>query len=347
MRTTDGSGLRKRQQGNFTTVPNETVWDEELSTRALGLLVKIASLPDGWDLRSKWLVERSPEGREAVMVAIRELRRLGYYRVERRRRSDGTFVTGVSVSDVRDRDWAAQHAAAAEAQGGNPKWDVSLRLLDDGRVEDEPIARPELPSVEKVQVKSADGFPVNGEPVSGEPVTGEPLTGLADVKERTTTKTSTHLEGVTHVSSDDVEAPPQDIPDGTHRMCPQHRVTPALGPCPPCGDYRRAFERRQSMLDAAAAEERMAAAAAERAAQAEVRQLADAELDECGLCDDEGTAVVDIVEGGTDGKPEKVAVTTKCLHDDGRNRRAVQQRRALRANLSRRSQQPATYGARG
>lgn len=164
MRATDGSGLRKRQIG-FAAVPNDTVWDERLSTRALGLLTKVISLPEDWDLRTDWLVEKSPEGREAVMNTLRELRRAGYYRVERRRRGDGTFVAGVSVSDVSVPEWAAAHAAACQAQNTDkPKWDVSLNLRADGSVEDEPARGP---VDENAQVSPANGFTVSGSAASG------------------------------------------------------------------------------------------------------------------------------------------------------------------------------------
>lgn len=351
MKATDGSGLRKRQSG-FTQVPNETIFDEDLPNRALGILSKVLSLPNGWDLRTEWLLAKCPhEGRDAVMGALRTLRKLGYYRVERRRRPDGTFTTGVSASEVRVPEWAAQHAQACADQGTDkPKWDVSLRLLDDGRVEDEPVERPELGvdlNEANAQVEPPNGFPVSGEPVSGEPVTGEPVTGRPDVKERLTTNTSTHSEGVSLVSRDAAEQPPLDAPDGTHRTCPQHRVTPALGPCTPCGQHRVAWERRESMLAAHEAEERMAAADAERRVQRELRALSDAEQDACGLCDAEGTAIVTVPGPGgpvdDNGNPKPQPVT--CVHDNGSNIRGVLIRRQMREDLAKR--RPAVHGRKG
>src|SRR4051812_11777005 len=75
----DGGGLRKRQRG-FAAVPNETVWDDELAARDLGILTKIIALPEDWDLSTEWLVKKCSEGRDAVMTSLRTLRRLGYYR---------------------------------------------------------------------------------------------------------------------------------------------------------------------------------------------------------------------------------------------------------------------------
>jgi len=189
--TRDGSGLRKRQRG-FAAVPNETVWDEELANRDLGILTKIIALPEDWDLSTEWLVKKCSEGRDAVMTSLRNLRRLGYYRVERRRRPDGTFVSGVSVSDVRVPEWAAQHAEQAREQGTErPKWDVSLRLLADGRVEDEPARGPVDTPGDVTDSEMPDTVTATGKSVTGQPPTGHPVSGPGDVKTQTETQTQT------------------------------------------------------------------------------------------------------------------------------------------------------------
>lgn len=137
---TEDNGLKNWSTG-WVQIPNETAQDSRLSARARGVLVLVLSLPDGWQLHSEWLIKQFSEGRDSVMNAVRELRKHGYYRVERRRRvADGTFTTGVSVSNISRTDWIAQHAAAcAEQDTEKPKWDVSRRLLPDGRVEDQPL----------------------------------------------------------------------------------------------------------------------------------------------------------------------------------------------------------------
>lgn len=189
--TNDGSGLRKRQRNGFAAVPNETVWDDELPTRALGVLTKLIALPEEWKLDTGWLVEKcGGDGREAVMTALRALRRLGYYRVERRRLAGGKFVTGVSVSDVRLPEWAEQHAQACRDQGTDkPKWDVTLRVLDDGRIEDEPARGP----VDKPAGQTGNGFTDSGQTgdrIDRSPV--QPVTGEPDVRTQTETQTETH-----------------------------------------------------------------------------------------------------------------------------------------------------------
>lgn len=206
MTARDGSGLRKRQAG-FAAIPNATVFDAGLSARALGVLVKVVALPEDWDLRMDWLVRQFPEGREAITTAVRELRKLGFYRVERRRRDDGTFTSGVSISDAPLPEWIAQHATACREQGTDrPKWDVSLRVLPDGRVEDEP--RLAIPGTES---DDANTGTADGKPVSGQPVSGKPVTGLPDVKERNTTQTINSLPtGESTPANGGSDCPPVD-----------------------------------------------------------------------------------------------------------------------------------------
>jgi hypothetical protein len=175
---TDGSGLRKRQ-APFTQISNATAQDRQLSARARGVLVFLLSQPVNWTVHQEWLVAQFPEGRTAIMSATRELRRRGHYRVERRRRPNGTFTTGISVSDERNPAWAAQHAAACLRAGSDrPRWDLTLRVLADGRVEDEPPPAPVTESDASVTIdqQSETGHRSTGHRLTGHRETGHRLT---------------------------------------------------------------------------------------------------------------------------------------------------------------------------
>lgn len=175
----DGSGLRKRT-APFTQVSNATAQDTKLSARARGVLLLLLSLPVDWTVHQEWLVAQFPEGRTAVMNATRELRRRGHYRVERRRRPDGTFTTGVSVSDERNPTWAAQHAAACIRAGSElPRWDLTLRVLPDGRVEDEPRPAPVTASDETVTIHQQQE---TGHRSTGHRLAGHRGTGLRSTR---------------------------------------------------------------------------------------------------------------------------------------------------------------------
>ncbi len=113
-------GLRKRVRP-FTTVPNATIEDWTLSFRALGLLVRILRMPEGFVIRSEQLANEGKgqtrngrkanrEGREAVRTTLRELALGGYYRLEKVRLLNNTFVMQNSAAEDPDPLWAEQAA---------------------------------------------------------------------------------------------------------------------------------------------------------------------------------------------------------------------------------------------
>ena len=61
--------------------------------------------------------ESELDGKAAVQSGLRELARLGYYRIERRRLLDGRLMTGTAVSEEPLASWAAEYA---EYQGPVP-----------------------------------------------------------------------------------------------------------------------------------------------------------------------------------------------------------------------------------
>jgi hypothetical protein len=90
---------RSRHTRGFTVLPNALLQDRRLSYTARGLLADLLSRPDGWREDGRHMADTSPQGRIAVAKALRELAAFGYYRVERVRRPDGTFVSESHVYD--------------------------------------------------------------------------------------------------------------------------------------------------------------------------------------------------------------------------------------------------------
>jgi hypothetical protein len=91
---------RIRHARGFTVLPNALLQDRRLSYTARGLLADLLSRPDGWREDGRHMADTSPQGRLAVAKALRELTAFGYYRVERVRRPDGTFVSETHVYDI-------------------------------------------------------------------------------------------------------------------------------------------------------------------------------------------------------------------------------------------------------
>jgi hypothetical protein len=90
---------RSRHARGFTVMPNTLLQDRRLSYTARGLLADLLSRPDGWREDGRRMADTSPQGRHSVAKALRELAAFGYYRVERVRRADGTFVSEAHVYD--------------------------------------------------------------------------------------------------------------------------------------------------------------------------------------------------------------------------------------------------------
>jgi helix-turn-helix protein len=84
----------------FTTLGNEVLRDSRLSYCARGILAYLLSQPDGKRDDIRTLAERTPEGRERVASAMRELEKLGYLTRTKKRTPDGHIYTEVEVFDT-------------------------------------------------------------------------------------------------------------------------------------------------------------------------------------------------------------------------------------------------------
>jgi hypothetical protein len=78
-------------EGQFTQMPNAWLRDRRLSRRARGLLGEIWSHRAGWRITLKSLVAAGPEGRDAIVTAIGELRDAGYLELQQQRGERGRF----------------------------------------------------------------------------------------------------------------------------------------------------------------------------------------------------------------------------------------------------------------
>ncbi|MFI9228602.1 hypothetical protein [Streptomyces rimosus] len=145
--------LRRHLSSGFTVLPNSTLNDERLSFRARGILGWLISKPDNWQVRITAIAAAGKEGREAVAEAVRELKRLGYYRVVTDRGPDGRLSRFTEVYDTA-QDWAAEEYERLEASRLSRKLSKKLE------------SEAQSPS------ETEGGFPGVGSPVAGEPEAG-------------------------------------------------------------------------------------------------------------------------------------------------------------------------------
>jgi hypothetical protein len=130
----------ERPESEFTMVRNAAAEDNELSFRALGLLVWLLSRPPGWTFTIEQLARRRPEGRDAIARAVRELEKAGYVLRTQEVGPGGTFEE--------HRYWVADERDCLTGYGFSGGGGFT-----------------------------GNGLTVSGEPGGGEPVTGEPVSG--------------------------------------------------------------------------------------------------------------------------------------------------------------------------
>ncbi len=86
--------LRKNNRDKFTVVGNDAIRDENLSLKALGLLVHLLSLPDDWEFSEDGLVKIfKKDGQSSIRSGLKELECAGYLIRERRRDDKGHLAT--------------------------------------------------------------------------------------------------------------------------------------------------------------------------------------------------------------------------------------------------------------
>ncbi|MDD3326544.1 MAG: hypothetical protein PHW25_05595 [Zoogloea sp.] len=99
--------VRRRHTGNFTQIPNALIRNDELSSKSLGVIVHLLSLPPGFRISIEFLCKARNEGETAMRTAIQQLERLNYMRIVRERAASGRFIHSKwIVSDEPIVDWA-------------------------------------------------------------------------------------------------------------------------------------------------------------------------------------------------------------------------------------------------
>lgn len=75
---------RSEKTKNFTIVDNRLLRSPNLSLKAIGLMVKVLSLPDSWKFSTSGLSAICKEGKSAVKSTLDELKKWGYLKVTKR-----------------------------------------------------------------------------------------------------------------------------------------------------------------------------------------------------------------------------------------------------------------------
>lgn len=103
--------IRRKVASNFTVLDNAIIRDTRLSWKALGLLVRLLSLPPNFKLRLVSLSRERPSGRDATRSGLKELEQSGYLTIVREREASGKFTTTT---------WIIQDKPDSQPESGNP-----------------------------------------------------------------------------------------------------------------------------------------------------------------------------------------------------------------------------------
>lgn len=96
--------IRRKVASNFTVLDNAIIRDMRLSWKALGLLVRLLSLPPNFKLRLVSLSRERPSGRDATRSGLKELEQCGYLTIVREREASGKFTTTTWIVNDRPED---------------------------------------------------------------------------------------------------------------------------------------------------------------------------------------------------------------------------------------------------
>lgn len=86
--------LQNDFEGSFTVVVNSIIRDQNLNNKDLGLLVRLISLPSGWNFSVAGLIAGhiTPDKKKSISSSVRRIEELGYLRrIQSRNEEDGKF----------------------------------------------------------------------------------------------------------------------------------------------------------------------------------------------------------------------------------------------------------------
>jgi len=129
--------IRAEKKSNYTILPNEFLLDETISDKARGMLARLLSRPDNWNLNINHLVKTGKEGHTAIRSAIKELEDAGYIQRDVSRHENGRIV-GVEyiirenpVKSCGDRPAPEQRANSCDETKVQEVREVQAELFDE------------------------------------------------------------------------------------------------------------------------------------------------------------------------------------------------------------------------
>lgn len=210
-------------------MPNDLAQMDGLTDSQLGLLVRLLSLPPGWETTTTQLAQPG-DGRDKIRSGLKALESLGLVRREQYRDESGRYRARLVVRDS---------LTGTESQAPTPDEAPDTGTESQAST---PGTSPEIPSGTGTDFQAQDGF---SGPVPGR-ISRTHRDGFSGpyIQATNTTTGDTGVAAVGNVTRiEDARPPTPDPGPEPPRTCPAHELHPSPPPCRPCGDARQAHER--------------------------------------------------------------------------------------------------------
>lgn len=96
--------VRVQKNKDYTVINNTSIYDDRLSWKAKAIHVFMLSKPDDWTFYNEEIMQWATDGKESFHSGLKELKKYGYVKKERRRGKDGKFDWVTVVYEVPQDD---------------------------------------------------------------------------------------------------------------------------------------------------------------------------------------------------------------------------------------------------
>ncbi|MED4888576.1 DnaD domain protein [Lysinibacillus fusiformis] len=135
--------VRVVKNKDYTVINNTSLYDKKLSWKAKAIHVFMLSKPDDWTFHNSELTQWATDGDTSFDTGLKELKKHGYVKKERRRGKNGKF------------EWVTVVYEVPQFEGEEAQQHDKQPLPEKPLVENHPMAKPyhEKPSMEKPLVE--------------------------------------------------------------------------------------------------------------------------------------------------------------------------------------------------
>ncbi|MFJ8346050.1 hypothetical protein ACIQ9J_06710 [Streptomyces sp. NPDC094153] len=152
---------RTKHSSSYVQIPNAIARHGSLSLEAVGLLVRLLSLPDGSGATVEKITALVPNGRRSVSKAMNELIEAGY--VKRARVQDPESGRWVTITSVTDTPESAVSPTSRMSTVGAPRVRTSAAIPNGSKTKSKKDTTPTRSQAEEANVRAPESTEKGGE----------------------------------------------------------------------------------------------------------------------------------------------------------------------------------------